>query len=169
MVANPINSSIKAAESSTVFNSSLSVAERPSSFDHLDIYYQLLIFPLPNPLYEAYPIRCHPRREVGYCPPFVLHLPIMLSLESMPHEIRDMIYQFCLCGEEVLVPYPRIDDDIYSLRAVKPTVTLLTLNKNPGRSTAYPVQPKHMEVYRRRRRRCFARIWCYFGYCFGSR
>ena len=56
----------------------------------------------------------------------------MPSLESMPREIRDMIYQFCLCVEEVLVPYPGIDDDAYSLRAVKPTVTLLALNKKSG-------------------------------------
>ena len=62
----------------------------------------------------------------------------MPSLESTPREIRDMIYQLSLCVEEVLVPYPGVVGCACSLKAVKPTVTLLALNKKI-RGEALPI------------------------------
>ena len=62
----------------------------------------------------------------------------MPSFESMPREIRDMIYQFCLCVEDVLDPYPGIHEGGYSVKAAKPTVTLLALNKKI-RGEALPI------------------------------
>ena len=64
----------------------------------------------------------------------------MSSFEKFPREIRDVIYELCLCVHGNLVPYPEpskpdCEDD---LKGPKPAVALLALNKQI-RAEALPI------------------------------
>lgn len=51
--------------------------------------------------------------------------------EKLPREIRDMIYELCLCVDGIIVPYPEWNATNYMPRVKgrKPEVALLALNK----------------------------------------
>jgi len=55
----------------------------------------------------------------------------MSDFEKFPREIRDMIYELCLCVDGILVPYPESfeTDDEDEVMGHKPEVALLALNK----------------------------------------
>ena len=64
----------------------------------------------------------------------------MSIFERFPKEIREMIYELCLCVEDVLDPYPGPFNvyDAHVHKTCRPTVALLALNKDI-RSQALPI------------------------------
>lgn len=66
--------------------------------------------------------------------------PTISGFEKFPREIRDMIYELCLCVDGILDPYPEwfTSDHIPKIKGRKPEVALLALNKQI-RDEALPI------------------------------
>lgn len=64
----------------------------------------------------------------------------MSAFEKLPREIRDIIYELCLCVDEILAPYPDWPTSGYEprLNQRKPEAALLALNKQI-RAEALPI------------------------------
>ncbi len=64
----------------------------------------------------------------------------MSAFEKLPREIRDIIYELCLCVDEILIPYPDPWEIDFTLefKPPQPEVALLALNRQI-REEALPI------------------------------